>query len=192
MVHSVYSDRDIFLRELVANAADACEKLRTLALQDQALLGDDPDSRITLSADHEAKTLTVVGQRRRHEPRRADRSARHHRADRERGRSWSSSATRARARSLIGQFGVGFYSAFMVAGEVDVLTRKAGESEAWLWSSDGQGTYTIEPAGGDAPVRGTRVVLHLNEGSEDFASARPSNASCASTAAQVPVAIDSS
>src|SRR6188472_1511656 len=59
MVHSVYSDRDIFLRELVANAADACEKLRTLALQDQALLGDDPDLRITLSADPEAKTLTV-------------------------------------------------------------------------------------------------------------------------------------
>jgi molecular chaperone HtpG len=169
MVHSVYSDPDIFLRELVANGADACEKLRTLALQDPALLGDNPDLSITIEADPEARTLTV-----------ADNGIGMSREDLvEALGTIARSGTRAFIEALgeqgdgsrlIGQFGVGFYSAFMVASSVDVLSRRAGSSEAWRWSSDGQGSYTVEPlAGAEAPARGTRVVLHLAEGKETYA-----------------------
>lgn len=190
MVHSVYSDRDIFLRELVANGADACEKLRTLALQDGALLGDDTELGVTIACDPEGKTLTV--------------------SDNGVGMSHSDlvealgtiarSGTRAfleqlgekaEGSNLIGQFGVGFYSAFMVARSVDVLTRKAGSAEAWRWSSDGQGAYTIEPAGeADAPVRGTRVVLHLSEGSEEYAEPHTAERIVRQHGSAVPVPVD--
>jgi molecular chaperone HtpG len=169
MVHSVYSDKDIFLRELVANAADACEKLRTLALQDQSLLGEDPGLGITITCDPDGRTLTVadsgIGMSREELVEALGTIAR--------------SGTRAfldalgekgEGSSLIGQFGVGFYSAFMVADHVDVQTRRAGSDEAWTWSSDGKGTYTIEPLPLEAaPARGTRVVLHLSEGNESYA-----------------------
>ncbi|MCP8940144.1 molecular chaperone HtpG [Alsobacter sp. SYSU M60028] len=189
MVHSVYSERDIFLRELVANAADACEKLRTLALQDHALLGNDPDLRITIAADPDAKTLTV-----------ADNGIGMNRDDlADALGTIARSGTRAfldqlgeqgDGSRLIGQFGVGFYSAFMVADRVDVVTRKAGESAAWRWSSDGQGSYTIEPAGDDAPARGTRVVLHLNEQSQEFAGGAAVERIVREHGSAVPVPID--
>ncbi|MHB2165491.1 molecular chaperone HtpG [Alsobacter sp. R-9] len=169
MVHSVYSDRDIFLRELIANAADACEKLRTLALQQADLLGDDTRLHVVIRLDKEARTLTV-----------ADNGIGMSRDEMlEALGTIARSGTKAFIEALgeqgdgsrlIGQFGVGFYSAFMVAGRVDVVSRRAGTAEAWCWSSDGHGTYTIEPRDlDDAPARGTRVILHLSEDAADYA-----------------------
>ena len=165
MVHSVYSDRDIFLRELISNAADACERLRYEAIATPALLGDDPKPRITVSVDPDKKTLTVedngIGMSREELVEALGTIAR--------------SGTRAfverleasqagEGATLIGQFGVGFYSAFMVASRVDVFSRRAGSEEASLWWSDGKGSFEVRPVPLDqAPKRGTRVVLHLME-----------------------------
>ena len=165
MVHSVYSDRDIFLRELISNAADACEKLRYEAIASPSLLGDDPKPRITIAIDPDQSSLTVedngIGMSRDELVEALGTIAR--------------SGTRAfvdkveatqggDGTALIGQFGVGFYSSFMVADRVDVISRRAGTDEAWLWSSDGKGTFTVSPVSPEgAPARGTRVVLHLME-----------------------------
>jgi molecular chaperone HtpG len=165
IVHSVYSDKDVFVRELVSNAADACEKLRYEALANPALLGDEPNLRIQLTIDADNKTLAVedngIGMSR-DELVQALGTIAHSGTkafmDRIEGAQGDERAT------LIGQFGVGFYSAFMVADRVDVFSRRAGTDEAWLWSSDGKGTFSVSPAEPDqAPRRGTRVVLHLTD-----------------------------
>jgi len=170
MVHSVYSDRDVFLRELISNAADACEKLRYEAIQSPDLLGDDAKPAITISADPDAKYLTVedngIGMNREELVEALGTIARSGtRAFMER----IEAAKSGESTELIGQFGVGFYSAFMVADKVEVVTRKAGSDEAWRWSSDGKGSYEIAPAAPDeAPKRGTRVVLHLMEDAASY------------------------
>ncbi|MFA6154198.1 molecular chaperone HtpG [Mesorhizobium sp.] len=172
MVHSVYSDKDVFLRELISNAADACEKLRYEAIASPELLAGDPSSRILLSPDEENSRLVVedngIGMSRDEMIEALGTIAR--------------SGTRAfmerieankagEGAQLIGQFGVGFYSSFMVADRVDVVSRRAGSGEAWLWSSDGKGSYSIAPAElADAPARGTRVILHLMEDAKTYAS----------------------
>ena len=171
MVHSVYSDKDVFLRELISNAADACEKLRYEAISDPTLLGDDPQTRITITLDPDQHRMTV-------EDNGIGMSA---------GDMIEALGTIARSGTkafmdriaasktpegtqLIGQFGVGFYSAFMVADKVDVLSRRAGSNEAAIWSSDGLGTFTIGPVDvEDAPVRGTRVTLNLMEDAASYA-----------------------
>jgi molecular chaperone HtpG len=171
MVHSVYSDKDVFLRELISNAADACEKLRYEAIANPSLLGDDPKPRITLRADADQRRLTLedngIGMSRDEMVEALGTIARSGtRAFMERleGAQGGEGAT------LIGQFGVGFYSAFMVAERVDVVSRRAGAQEACLWSSDGKGSYTIAPIDPtDAPQRGTRVVLHLMEDATSYA-----------------------
>jgi len=171
MVHSVYSDKSVFLRELIANAADACERLRYEAIAEPALIGDDVKPRITLSIDAEGKRLTVedngIGM-----------------SGDELGEALGTIARsgtkafldRIEAKqpddetALIGRFGVGFYSAFMVAERVEVLSRRAGTATAWLWSSDGKGTFSMTPAElADAPARGTRVVLHLMDDAKTYA-----------------------
>jgi molecular chaperone HtpG len=181
MVHSIYSDRDIFIRELISNGADACEKLRYLSLQTPELLGEDAQFRVEVVLDKDAKTITV-----------SDNGIGMDRADLvEALGTIASSGTRAfldkletpksetedrevdgggaSAAQLIGQFGIGFYSAFMVADRVDVFTRKAGEANAWHWSSDGLGAYTIESVAEDqAPAHGARVVLHVKDDSTDY------------------------
>lgn len=170
MVHSVYSDRDVFLRELISNAADACEKLRYEAIQNPELLGDDPKPAITISADPDAKRLTVedngIGMSRDELVEALGTIARSGtRAFIER----IEAAKSGDGAELIGQFGVGFYSAFMVADKVEVVTRKVGSDEAWRWLSDGKGSYEIAPAAPDeAPKRGTRVVLHLMEDAASY------------------------
>lgn len=170
MVHSVYSDRDVFLRELISNAADACEKLRYEAIQNPELLGDDPKPAMTISADPDAKRLTVedngIGMNREELVEALGTIARSGtRAFMER----IEAAKSGESAELIGRFGVGFYSAFMVADNVDVITRKVGTDEAWRWSSDGKGSYEIAPAvREDAPKRGTRVVLHLMEDAASY------------------------
>src|SRR5262245_1357804 len=146
MTHSVYSDRGVFLRELISNAADAWERLRYEAISHPELLGDDPKPRITIAADPDGKQLAVedngIGMS-------GDEMA-------EALGTIARSGTRAfmermetgaptQDQQLIGQFGIGFYSAFMVADRVDVISRKAGSEEAWHWSSDGKGAYEIGP-----------------------------------------------
>ena len=171
MVHSVYSDRDVFLRELISNAADACEKLRYEAIGTPELLGDDPKLAITISADPEAGRLTIAdnGIGMSHDEMiealgTIARSGTRSFMERVAGADGKDGA------QLIGQFGVGFYSAFMVAEKVEVVSRRAGNPEAWTWSSDGKGEFTVAPAALDeAPARGTRVTLHLMEEARSYA-----------------------
>jgi molecular chaperone HtpG len=170
MVHSVYSDKDVFLRELISNAADACERLRYEAIANPGLLTDEQPSRITLTIDADQKRLTVedngIGMGR-DEMVQALGTIAHSGTKAFLDRIEAAQAGEGAA--LIGQFGVGFYSAFMVADRVDVMSRRAGTEEAWLWSSDGKGTFSVSPAAlPDAPARGTRVVLHLMESATSY------------------------
>jgi molecular chaperone HtpG len=166
MVHSVYSDKDIFLRELISNAADACEKLRYESIGRPELNDDSVAFSITIALDPAARTLTI-----------ADNGIGMDRGDLEQGLGTiASSGTRAFLEQLtasgdqanagvefIGQFGIGFYSAFMVADKVVVSSRRAGSNEAWHWTSDGKGVYALAPLGVEKALpRGTRVVLQLN------------------------------
>jgi len=171
MVHSVYSDKDVFLRELISNAADACEKLRYEAISDPALFGDDPQPRITLALDKDAGAIIVedngIGMSA------ADMGETLGTIARSGTKAFMDKLTADKndeGQQLIGQFGVGFYSAFMVAGNVDVVSRRAGTDEAARWSSDGLGTYTIAPVDtAEAPARGTRVTLHLLDDAKTYA-----------------------
>lgn len=170
VAHSLYSEKEVFLRELISNASDACDRLRYAALTQPELTADDPGFRIRLIPDETAKTLTV-----------ADNGIGMNRDDLVENlgtiaRSGTARFVEALAAkdtegrkdlSLIGQFGVGFYAAFMVADKVEVLSRKAGEAQGWRWSSDGKGSFTVGESA-DAPARGTRIVLHLKEDAAEF------------------------
>jgi molecular chaperone HtpG len=180
MVHSVYSDKSVFLRELIANAADACERLRYEAIAAPALLGDDVKPRITVALDAEGKRLTVedngIGMSRDEMIEALGTIARSGtKAFLERieavkgGEGGSEDGPKTEDSALIGRFGVGFYSAFMVAERVEVISRRAGSEQAWLWSSDGKGSFDVSSATADAPARGTRVVLHLLEDAKTYA-----------------------
>jgi molecular chaperone HtpG len=174
MVHSVFSDKSVFLRELIANAADACERLRFEAIATPSLLGDDAKPQITIALDPGAPSLAVedngIGMSRDEMIEALGTIARSGtKAFLERietGQGGDSSESHA----LIGRFGVGFYSAFMVADRVEVISRRAGSDAAWLWASDGKGDFSIsQAAGAGAPRRGTRVVLHLMEDAKSYA-----------------------
>ncbi|KAA1184575.1 molecular chaperone HtpG [Rhizobium tropici] len=172
MVHSVYSDKDVFLRELISNAADACEKLRYEVIAQPGLLANDPDSRILLTLDADGGKLVVedngIGMSRDEMIEALGTIARSGtRAFMER----IEANKQGEGAQLIGQFGVGFYSCFMVADRVDVVSRRAGAEDAWLWSSDGKGGYSVAPVEvSEAPVRGTRITLHLMEDAKSYAS----------------------
>jgi len=174
MVHSVYSDKDVFLRELISNAADACERLRYEAIANPGLLTDEQPSRITLIIDAEHSRLTIedngIGMGREDIVQALGTIAHSGtKAFMDRIESARGGNEGAEGAAMIGQFGVGFYSAFMVADRVDVVSRRAGTEEAWLWSSDGKGTFSVAPAAlDDAPSRGTRVVLHLMEDAKSY------------------------
>lgn len=159
MVHSIYSNKDSFLRELVSNASDALDKLRLAAYQDKDLEVDTTDLHIDLDLDSTARTLTVrdngIGMSRDEVVDLIGTLAKSGTAEMRRKLQESNEST----EELIGQFGVGFYSTFMVADKVDLLTRKAGENTATRWESSGDGTYTIATVD-DAP-QGTSVTLHL-------------------------------
>jgi molecular chaperone HtpG len=191
MVHSVYSDRDVFLRELISNAADACEKLRYEAILRPELAGGDFRPRITISADPEKRQLAVedngIGMSRDEMVEALGTIARSG------TRAFLERVEAAKANDgaqLVGQFGVGFCSAFMVADRVDVVTRLAGSEEAWRWSSDGKGEYAIGPVSTDeAPKRGTRVVLRLMEDAASFAEKYTLERLVKSHSGHVPVPI---
>jgi molecular chaperone HtpG len=172
MVHSVYSEKSVFLRELIANAADACERLRYEAIAAPALLGDDPKPRVTISLDADKRQLTAEdngigmgGEEMAEALGTIARSGTKAFLDR------LETAQNEEDTALIGRFGVGFYSAFMVAERVEVISRRAGTDLAHLWSSDGKGSFSLVPADPtaiEAPQRGTRVVLHLLEEAKEY------------------------
>ena len=170
VAHSLYSDRAVFLRELISNASDACDKLRYLSLTEPGLIADDPEFGITVTLDKDKKTLTVsdtgIGMNREDLISHLGTIARSGSAQfvqaLEEGKS--------KDVSLIGQFGVGFYAAFMVADQVTVVSRKAGETQAWKWVSDGKGEFEIGEAERprDNRGRGTDIVLHIKKDAEEF------------------------
>jgi molecular chaperone HtpG len=166
VAHSLYSEKEIFLRELISNASDACDRLRYAALTEPALAEGDANYRVVLTPVKSSRTLTI-----------ADNGIGMNRDELiENLGTIARSGTAAfvgeltgdakKDLSLIGQFGVGFYSAFMVADKVEVLSRKAGDGEGWRWTSDGQGSFTIEPAA-NVP-RGARITLHMREGDAEY------------------------
>ena len=168
MVHSVYSEREVFLRELISNAADACDKLRYEAIATPGLLKGDPDLKITIAVDETANTVTVadngIGMSEDELVSNLGTIARSG------TQAFMEKATASDADiNLIGQFGIGFYSAFMVADSVEVLSRKAGARKAMSWQSDGTGSFTVEACtGDDAPQRGTLIRLKLREDADEF------------------------
>ncbi|MEV6518500.1 molecular chaperone HtpG [Micromonospora chalcea] len=161
MVHSIYSNKDVFLRELISNASDALDKLRLESLVDKDLSADTSDLHIEIEADKDARTLTVrdngIGMTRDEVVGLIGTIAKSGTAELLRKLRESSDA--AASQELIGQFGVGFYATFMVADKVTLLTRRAGQSGGTRWESAGEGTYSIEEVA-DAP-QGTSVTLHL-------------------------------
>lgn len=166
MIHSVYSNPDVFLRELISNASDAIDKLRIEGLRDEALAGLARDGRITVKADAESKTLTIedngIGMS--HDELISNLGTIARSGTKEFISAMKEAAASANG-SLIGQFGVGFYSSFIVADRVTVESRRAGSDEAWRWDSSGEGVYTLE-IGGRAE-NGTSVTLHMRERDED-------------------------
>ncbi len=163
VAHSLYSHKEVFLRELISNASDACDKLRFEALTDGALYEDDPELRIRVSFDKDARTITIadngIGMDRQEVIDNIGTIAR----SGTRQFMQKLSGDQAKDTSLIGQFGVGFYSSFIVADKVVLRTRRAGmgAEHGVLWESSGEGEYTLETI--EKPTRGTEVILHLRE-----------------------------
>jgi molecular chaperone HtpG len=170
MIHSLYGNKEIFLRELISNASDASDKLRFEALTDQALMENDADLKIRVAFDPKARTVTVrdngIGMSR------DEVIANIGTIAKSGTREFLDTLTgdQAKDANLIGQFGVGFYSAFVVADKVTVMTRRAGltQEHGVRWESDGGGEYTLEDV--DQEWRGTEVTLHLREGEDDLAN----------------------
>ncbi len=168
MIHSLYSNKEIFLRELISNASDAADKLRFEALADDALFEEDADLKIRVSFDKDARTLTIsdngIGMSRQEVIEHIGTIAKSG------TRQFFESLTgdQAKDSNLIGQFGVGFYSSFIVADKVTVLTRRAGlgAEHGVRWESAGEGDYTLETV--EKAARGTEVILHLREGEDDL------------------------
>jgi len=171
IIHSLYSNREIFLRELVSNASDALDKLKYLTVADEAYKSITFDPRIDISFNKEAKTLAI-----------ADNGIGMNDTDLiESLGTIARSGTRSfleklaedakRDSNLIGQFGVGFYSAFMVADKIEVISRKAAEDKTWKWSSDGKDSFDIENASSeDRGIQGTTVILHLTDEGLEYAN----------------------
>ncbi len=170
MTHSLYSNKEIFVRELISNASDACDKLRFQALEDDALYEGDGELKITVEFDEAAKTVTIsdngIGMLREEVIDNIGTIA----SSGTRKFLDSMTGDQAKDSQMIGQFGVGFYSAFIVADKVTLETRKAGMStdEAVHWESDGEGSFSLESI--ERASRGTTVTLHLKDGEEEFAS----------------------
>ncbi len=169
MIHSLYSNREIFLRELISNASDAADKLRFEALKDSTLFEDDPELQIRVNFDKEAKTVTIsdngIGMSREEVINNLGTIAKSGTAQ----FLEQLSGDQKKDSQLIGQFGVGFYSAFIVADNVEVLTRRAGmdKSEGIRWECQGDAEFTIEPI--EKVDRGTTIVLHLKDDALEFA-----------------------
>src|SRR5215211_3358744 len=171
MIHSLYSNKEIFLREMISNASDACDKLRFEALNNAALYEDQPNLEVRIAFDPEAKTITIsdngIGLSA------AEAVANLGTIAKSGTREFMSAleGDQKKDAQLIGQFGVGFYSGFIVADRLTVESRRAGlpSEEGVRWSSEGTGEFEVETI--TRPQRGTSVTLHLREGEEEFLSA---------------------
>ncbi len=167
MINSLYKEKDIFLRELIANASDACDKLRYAAITEPELTAGDSDLKVVISADKDARTLTIqdngIGMNRDELVANLGTIARSGTETFLKLMKEGDSETDA---NLIGQFGVGFYASFMVASKVDVFTRRAGEETGWHWESKGRGKFSIVED--NTAKRGARIVLHLRKAEVDF------------------------
>ena len=170
MIHSLYSNKEIFLRELVSNASDASDKLRFEGIHNAALYEEDPDLQIKIGFDKDARTITIadngIGMSR-------DEAVEHLGTIAKSGTKEffsNLSGDQQKDAALIGQFGVGFYSAFIIADRITVETRRAGSeaAEGVRWESAGEGEFTVEP--NDKASRGTTITLHLREGEDEFLS----------------------
>ncbi len=161
MIHSLYQNQEIFLRELISNSADALDKVRFEGITNAALLGDDGDLRIDLHVDEEARTIVIkdngIGMNKQDLMESLGTIASSGTRDFLKNLSGDSQGD----MNLIGQFGVGFYSVFMVSNNVEVLTRKAGEDQAWLWTSEGEGEFLLAEA--EKEDRGTTITIHLKD-----------------------------
>lgn len=169
MIHSLYANKDIFLRELISNSSDACDKLRYLSITNPELIKDNTEFKIKISSNEEKRILTI-----------SDNGIGMNREDlienigtiaRSGTQNFLSKLTgnKNQDMQLIGQFGVGFYSGFMVANEMEVITKKAGENEVWQWKSKGDGEYTLKQLDENAlNSRGTQITLHLKDGQDEF------------------------
>lgn len=166
MIHSLYTDKDIFMRELISNASDACDKLRYLAISSPELIKDDPEFKIHIKVDQDKRRLII-----------SDNGIGMNEQDLiENLGTIAKSGTQSfmeqitgdqkKDTSLIGQFGVGFYSVYMVADSVQVISCKAGEHKAYSWISDGLGEYTVEES--EKHSRGTEIIISVKEGEDDY------------------------
>ncbi|MCB5184782.1 molecular chaperone HtpG [Methylobacillus gramineus] len=168
MIHSLYSNKEIVLRELISNASDASDKLRFEALANNGLYDNDSELKIRVSFDKDARTVTItdngIGMSREEVISNIGTIAKSGTKE----FFQSLTGDQARDANLIGQFGVGFYSAFIIADKVTLTTRRAGSAEAVRWESAGEGDYTLETV--DHAKRGTEIVLHLREGEDEFLS----------------------
>lgn len=167
VIHSLYTNKDIFLRELISNASDACDKLRYEALTKPELLKEDPELKIQISYDDKASTLTIedngIGMSREELVTNLGTIAK----SGTQGFLTQLTGDSKKDMHLIGQFGVGFYSAYMVANNVSVVSRRAGEDKAHLWTSDGEGTFTVTDVDGSVP-RGTRITLSIKPETKEY------------------------
>ena len=181
MANSLYRDKEIFLRELISNASDACDKLRYAAITEPDLLGDDAALAVTITPDNRGGVLVVsdngIGMNRdelidnlgtiaRSGTEAFVKQMAESQGGEKQDEQSGQDAHDGLAAGLIGQFGVGFYSSFMVAKRVDVVTRRADETEGWRWRSDGTGSFTVAPEADAA--RGTRIELHLRKDAREF------------------------
>ena len=169
MINSVYSEKEVFVRELVSNASDACDKLRYLATTKEKLLQSDPDLKIQIETDKKENQITItdngIGMNRDDLVNNLGTIARSGTAQ------FIKEATETKDLSLIGQFGVGFYSAFMVASDLTVITRKAGEKKLWIWKSDGESNFTIDESDDLEQLssnRGTKIILSITKEGKEY------------------------
>ena len=169
MINSVYSEKEVFIRELVSNASDACDKLRYLATTKEKLLQSDPDLKIQIEIDKKENQITItdngIGMNRDDLVNNLGTIARSGTAQ------FIKEATETKDLSLIGQFGVGFYSAFMVASDLTVITRKAGEKKLWIWKSDGESNFTIDESDDLEQLnsnRGTKIILSITKEGKEY------------------------
>lgn len=164
MIHSLYTNKDIFVRELISNASDACDKLRHLAILQPELTKDDPEFKINILIDKNNNSIVFsdngIGMNR------EELVANLGTIAKSGTQEFLAQLETKKGMPLIGQFGVGFYSSFMIADKVTVVSRRAGEKESWQWESDGQGEFSIAPA--ESAARGTRITLHLKKGEEGY------------------------
>lgn len=171
MINSLYTNKDVAIRELISNAADACDKIKYMARTDDSVLGEEKELKIKIYTDKKAKTLTIedngIGMSRDELIKNLGTIAK---SGTEEFVTALASGEKKDAMELIGQFGVGFYSAFMVADSVGVISRKLGEEKAYEWESKADGQFTVEEVTKeeDKKVRGTKITLHLKENEDEF------------------------